>query len=523
MFQKLRELTKNLAIYGLGDIAVTGINFVLLPVYMVYLSPEDYGVLTLLGSVEVIAKIVFRWGLDGSFMRFYYDCEDRQARQRLASTIFFFLLAVSGILLVASLVAAPRIVALLEGSASNVRALRLVLVNTFAIGFTFLPFHLLRMEQRSTTFSALTLLRSVSTLLLRIVLVVGAGMGVMGVVVTDIAVTGAILVVLFRFFGQLIRPVFSAAVLRESLHFGLPRLPHAFAQQVMSVGDRFILTRFRPLTEIGIYSIGVSFGLTIKLFLSAFEYAWAPFYYATSREPDAPRIFAGITTYGFAVLCLLAAGLSAVGGDLLALMARPDYAAAEPIIAWTAIGVLLQGAYLLTSIGLNITKQTRYYPVATIAAASVNVGLNYVLIPRFGIIGAAWANGAAYGVQAAIAFTFSQHFYPVPYEWGRLARVAGAAGLAYGSGRLLPEMPPVAGLLARGSVVVAVFTALLGTSGFLRTDELQVVRRLLRRVPARGAGVPPAETVEMAGDIVSATLPAETVAERPGDGKLDRI
>ena len=209
MFQKLRELSKNLAIYGLGDVAVTAINFLLLPVYMVYLTPEDYGVLALLGSVEVIAKIVFRWGLDGSFMRFYYDCESREDRQALASTIFFFLLAVSGALLVAALLAAPWIVSLLHGSPSSTRALQLVLLNTFAIGFTFLPFHVLRMEQRSKTFSALTLARSVSTLMLRIGLVVGLGMGVMGVVLTDIAVTGAILLVLLRYFAPLIRPVFS--------------------------------------------------------------------------------------------------------------------------------------------------------------------------------------------------------------------------------------------------------------------------------------------------------------------------
>ena len=64
-------------------------------------------------------------------------------------------------------------------------------------------------------------------------------------------------------------------------------MPHGFALQVMAVGDRFVLTRFRPLEDIGVYSMGVSFGLIPKIALGAFEYAWAPFYYATAREPDA--------------------------------------------------------------------------------------------------------------------------------------------------------------------------------------------------------------------------------------------
>ena len=77
MFQKVRELSKNLAVYGVGDVAIQIVSFLLVPLYVRYLSPADYGILGLLGGVEAAAKLFFRWGLDGSFMRFWYDCEDR--------------------------------------------------------------------------------------------------------------------------------------------------------------------------------------------------------------------------------------------------------------------------------------------------------------------------------------------------------------------------------------------------------------------------------------------------------------
>ena len=260
-----------------------------------------------------------------------------------------------------------------------------------------------------------------------ITLVVGLHFGIWGVVVADVVVTAGVVLWMVPLFAPLIRPVFSPQVLRESLAFGLPRLPHALAQQVMAIGDRFILNGFGTLADIGVYSMSVSFGLIPKLFLSAFENAWAPFYYATAREADGPRTFAGVTTYVFAVLALLTAGLAAIADDLLALVVGPAYAAGGGVVAWTAIGVLLQGVYLLTSIGLNITKHTQYYPVSTIAGATCNVALNFVLIPRFGIIGAAWANAAAYGVQAVVAYSLSQRFYPIQYEVGRLTRVGAAA------------------------------------------------------------------------------------------------
>jgi O-antigen/teichoic acid export membrane protein len=515
LFQKIRELSKNLAIYGLGDVAIQLVNFLLLRIYVQYLTREDYGVLALLGSVEAIAKLFFRWGVDGSFMRFWYDCPDDRGRQRLSSTLFFFLLVTNGVLLVASVALAPT-AAVWLGATGYALALQLVLLNTFAIGFTFIPFHVLRMQQRAREFSVLAFARSASTLLLRLALVVGLGYGVIGVVVADLAVTVVLLAVMVRWFAPLIRPVFSTEVLRESLAFGLPRVPHGFAQQIIAVGDKFVLSLFVPLNQLGLYSMGVSVGLIQKVFLAAFEYAWAPFYYATVREPGAQRVFSSVTTYGVAILALMTAGLSAIAADLLEAVTHGQYTAASGVVAWTSIGVFFQGIYLMTSIGLNITRRTEYYPVATGIAAAVNIGLNFVLIPRYGIMGAAYANGIAYATQAAIAYAFSQKFYPVTYETGRLARVIVAAAVAYAAGRALPDMPAVAGVLVRGTTVVLVMGAGLWLGGFLHPEELRVLERIRAGRRVREAPVAPAaETTEFAGEIVATDLPYQDPGQSP--------
>lgn len=509
MFQKIRELTKHLAIYGSGDVAIQALNFLLLPLYVKFLSKADYGVLALLASVEATVKLFFRWGVDGAFMRFWYDCADEHERQRLASTLFLFLLGANGVLLVLSLVAAPFFSGRLLQSEGYTLALQLVLLNTFAIGFTFIPFHVLRIQGRAREFSGLTLARSASTLVLRLVLVVGAGLGVMGIVVADVIVTAVLLVVMLRWFIPLLRPTFVPEVLRKSLAFGLPRVPHGFALQLMAVGDRFVLTRYVPMQDIGVYSIGVSFGLIEKIVLGAFEYAWAPFYYATAREPDAGRVFSTVTTYGVALLALMTAGLCAIAGDLLNLATHGLFVAATGIMMWTAIGVFFYGIYLLTSIGLNITSKTAYYPVTTAIGAGLNIGLNFALIPRFGIIGAAWANGAAYAVQAGLAFAFSQRFYPIRYEYGRVSRAMAAALIAFVVAERLPVMPALVGIVIRGTTVAAVMTALLWITRFFNTDEIRALETLWMR---RGRGHPvtaPVETTELAGEIVSVEVPEE--------------
>src|SRR5688500_3159119 len=150
-------------------------------------------------------------------MRFYYLYEGEADRQKLASTIFLFLLLVNSVLLVAAVLAAPLASQHLFGwtddvpaadRAMHTRALQLVLLNTFAISFTFFPFHLLRMQKRAAEFSLLTLARSISTLLLRILFVIGLGFSYMGIVVADILVTALLLAILLRWFAPMIRPMF---------------------------------------------------------------------------------------------------------------------------------------------------------------------------------------------------------------------------------------------------------------------------------------------------------------------------
>jgi O-antigen/teichoic acid export membrane protein len=509
--QKIRDLSKSLAIYGLGDAGIQAVNFLLLPIYVQYLSKFDYGVLALLASVEAVTKLFFRWGVDGSFMRFWYDCEDGEARQRLSSTLFFFLLALNGALLVLATVASPFLSERLLGAPGYTLALQLVLLNTFAIGFTFIPFHVMRIEKRAREFTTLTLARSAGTLVLRIVLVVGFQLSIMGVIVADLIVTAIIIAVMLKSFAPLIRPVFSASVLRSALAFGLPRVPHGFALQVMAVGDRFVLGRYRPLEDVGLYSMGVSFGLIPKIALGAFEYAWAPFYYATAREPDAIRVFSAVTTYGVATLALMTAGLSAMARDLLDVVTRGQFVGAASVVAWTAVGVFFYGIYLLTSIGLNITRQTQYYPVSTAAGAAASLGLNFLLIPRYGIVGAAWANAAAYALQAAIAFALSQRLYPIRYEHGRLTRAIAAAAIGYVAAAQLPGMPAIAGVAVRGATVTAVMAGILWTTGFFRADELRDLNAWRRRLSGAAPVTPPPDTTEKAGEIVAAELPDEGV------------
>lgn len=516
---RLKSLSKNLAIYGLGDVATSLLSLLLLPVYTQFLTPEDYGVIAMLLTLEAIAKIAFRWGVDTAFMRMYYDCADQAARQRLASTIFFLLLPANGIVVAAGILSADWLSTHIFGASGRGLLIALVLANTFVAGFYFLPLQVMRISEQSTQYIRLVFARSAGTLLVRLVLVVGAGMGVLGVVVADVVVTAVFTPVLALWLRPLLRPTFSPQVARTALRFGLPRIPHSVANQVIGLADRYFLVAYASLSEVGLYSIGVTFGLAPKLFLTAFESAWTPFFLGVMREPDAKRIYATVSTYALAAPVLLVATLAAVAPDLMRLATPAEFLGASKVTPWIALGVMFQGVHLVGSLGLIITKRTTLYPIATGSAAVVSLLANVLLIPSHGAVGAAWANAIAYGALAAITVGFSWSVYPIPYEWSRLLRLAVAGIVAYlvASHGIPAAWPPLAALVARSFVTLATYLGVLSIARFFHAGELRMVRKMWDRFANRRAGrLADAGTVqvEMAGEIVSAGSEPSIEAER---------
>ncbi|MFO7300874.1 MAG: oligosaccharide flippase family protein [Acidobacteriota bacterium] len=482
MRERLKHLGTGVAIYGAGDAAIQLVNFGLLAVYVKggFLTSVDYGALAILIALEAFCRVISRLGLDGAFMRYYHDRGEQVPV--LASTIAWFLAATGFVFFGLLWLLAPWLSGLLFDDPQYVVPLRLMLVNTYGMSLTFIPFHVMRLRNQAATYSAFAFARSVGTLILRIVLVIGMGLGVTGMYAADLIVTLVLVPLLLPWFRPYLRKAFSPDELRVVLRFGLPRVPHGLAQQALEGGNKLLLSAYIPQAQLGVYQNAFTLGTAVKFFMSAFETAWAPFYYDAARRPDGRHTLSRMTTYAAAVLVLLVAGTSAVARDVVLVMLTPDYLPAVNVLPIVALALAFQGLYLLTSIGLNLTSRTEFYPVATIAAATTGLSAGFLLMPTLGVTGAALALLTAYVVQASVAYIFARRFYPIDYEWGRIFRIVAAGVVAAAAARWLPEMPPLAGLLVRGTTVVVVFTGLIWISGFLRATERAFLHERIARV-----------------------------------------
>lgn len=468
MFNNVRRISRQLFAYGTADVFVLAVSFLLLPIYTRVLSPREYGALALLLVFEAFLKIVNRWGLDAAFLRLYYEESNAEQRKALAGTIAGFIAIVNGALAAVLLILADPINRALFDSIEFIWPYRLLIVNGVLSTFLFLPFTLLRIQERARQFAALNFSLSFVTIVLRL--------GVFGILFADVVMTVVMLIALSGMLRSMISWQLSLPQLREAMRYGFPYVPHGVLTHVMGMGDRFILGMYMPLRDVGLYLIAGSVAALIKYFPVAFDVAWTPLAYDSMQRRDAPVLFARMATYAFAVLVALLVALSGLAPPLMDLVLPAEYHDVGPLVPILALAI--QTVRSVPGTSLNIAKKTSVYPTVTAAGAIISTSAYFALIPRFGMYGAAGALLISQILTTALMIYLAQRVYRIPYELGRLAKVVAVGCATYAAMMMLVSSSSWRAVVIRLGLQ-ALFPAGLLLLRFLRPHELTDIRKLL--------------------------------------------
>lgn len=479
MLDSVRRLFGHMLVYGSGEIVLFGVNFLLFPVYTRVLEPAGYGALGLLLALRAFLRPLNQLGLDESFLRFHYDCETDAQRQALIGTTLLIVGAASGLMLLLLLLVAPLVGPLLDVPGQTA-ALRLLAVNGFLAAFLCVPHGLLRARNEAARFARWTVGGGLGIVALRLLFVVALGWGVLGIMLADVLVSAVLLAGLLPVAGHPATWRCSWPLARDLLRYGRPRVPHTLLRQTLGQADRFLLRLYLPVTEVGVYGAGATVANTLSMYREAFRRAWMPLAFERMSDADAPRLFARLATVAFGVLVFATLGLTLFAGPLVLWLTPPEYHAAAGIAPLLAAGVAIHALAVFLTTSLNVTKQTGALPLATAAGAFVTVAASLALIPVFGMPGAALATVAGSGtLVAALAFA-AQRCYPIPYELGRLARIAATGALLYAAAGLGPQDASLVDVLLRAALLAG-FPVVLLAVGVLDRGTIGQARRLLAR------------------------------------------
>lgn len=471
----LRRLATTGAAYTAASVLSKLIAVALLPLYTRYLTPADYGAAEVMFIAVVSASIVVRLGLIEAVLRFYYKSGEDPAAVVATSFAALFWLSTAAALAALPFAAAISAALLPKHPAPDLARIAIggLWVQTM---FEYL-LTLFRLEERARAFFATTLANVLATIALTVVLVVAEGEGARGLLLGSYVAGAAFVLGLVAAQWRRLSLRADRALLRRLLRFGLPTMPAELSLYLLNFVDRIVIGRVAGLAAVGLYSLAAKFAQAVNVLVRGFQLAWPPLAYSIRDDGEARRAYAAIVTWFVAGCAFVVTGMWLLSRWIVRVLAAPQFFDSHKAIGLIATGVTLYALYMVLLVILGRTGRTERNLPATGAALASNVALNLLLVPPLGIVGAGIALAISYLVVAALMYAFTQRLFPVPYEWGRLARVVLASAALAGFGEWLLPTAGFAGLVARAALWLAYPLALLA-SGFFSEEERGWLARL---------------------------------------------
>ncbi|MBI3112319.1 MAG: flippase [Ignavibacteriales bacterium] len=446
MLDKILRLGKEAAIYGLSSILGRFLNFLLVPFYTNYLLPSEYGVVATLYAYIAFMVIVYGYGMEAAYMRFVSPSEPGDTKRNF-STPFLSLLVTSALFSLVIHLSADSVAGWIEIGEEHADLVRYAGWILFFDTLVAIPYASLRMEHKALKFAGLRVLNIVSNIALNILFIVGMDMKADGVFLANLLAMMISFILLFRTVMARLTISFSRGLYRDLLKFGLPYVPAGIAGAAMQVIDRPILKMLTNDATVGVYQANYRLGVLMMLVVGMFDYAWRPFFLQHAKDEDAKELFAKVFTYFVALMLFILVSVSLFVEDLVRIQVfgkyfiHPDYWGGLTIVPIILLSYVFTGAYVNFVVGIYLEKKTKVLPYVTGAGAIVNVLVNFWSIPRYGMMGAAFATLASYVVMAAGMYIASQQVYPMRYEWSRILRLAAVAAVVFAGASMVPVEP----------------------------------------------------------------------------------
>lgn len=469
------------SLYLVSNLLVRGLSILLTPLYTRVMSQEDFAIVSVANAVTTVLGIVLGLAIYSAVPRLYFDHAEGPARRRFLGTLTIFSL-VFPLLLAAGLEVLGS-AGLLDvfGTVRYAPHLRLVVWSAALGGIVNLPSTVYMTREEPRVVGALNLATALVQIGLTILMVAALRMGAVGVLGAGLASNAVMAVVSFLLLARLSDLVVVTKDLRAAIVYSVPIVPHLIANWALAVSDRLVLERYVPATEVSRYALAYLFATGIGVIGSAVTTPLNPVANRDLGDPETAKRIPPLGTYVLLVTVASALFTATCGRELVALFAPKAYAEAARFVPWVVFGSAIQGFYFVWSTGTWYSKRTALVPVVTLTSVIVNVGLNLVLVPRYGAIAAAITTAIGYAVSALLHGALAQRNHAIPWEYRRWGAMLVAALAAFFAVRNLDAGPALVAIPVKTLLSGLVFGGAFAVLGGVTAEERRRLAGLVAR------------------------------------------
>ncbi|MBN2072474.1 MAG: oligosaccharide flippase family protein [Actinobacteria bacterium] len=485
LFEKFRLTGKHGIVYGIGSIIEKAITFILLPLYTTRFTASDYGILGLVTVTGSILAAIFTIGMNYGLLRSYYDYRDEKDRKAVISTAFYIVLLSTFIMLVLGLAFSRNFSELIFKSGDyRLHFIIIVITSAFSI-LNVVPFTVFRVRMKSLQFiilQAVFLLIGIGTI---IYLVNYRKWGVLGALTGNLIMAAVSCFTLYICIRKDIVARFIKPEFKKMLLLGSPLIPGTISVFVFTAIDRYFLNYYTNTHEVGLYNLAYNFGNIVTVLLATpISLVWPAMYLSVKDHDNAEDFYSRALTYALSISFFLFLIFSLLSKEALKIFSNEEFWDAYAVIPIIVLTYSIWSVRKIINVAVTIKRKTQGMAVIEIIGAVVNIGLNFLLIPRYGIWGAAYATLTTYIVVTLLLFLYNQKLMKLYYEWGRILKLVAVTGIIFAAGYLIVIDDMVLSIVFK-VIIILLYPLLLFVVRFYTGGEIEKAGVFMKSLPDR--------------------------------------
>lgn len=412
----MASLFRQTAVYGFATVFPRALSFLLLPLYTsVFVDSSGYGEYVLIYSWIAIFNILFSYGMETAFFRFFHK---KTNAENTIFTALFSLLGSSIALGLLGYVLSPQ---LADFTGIRTGFLRYVVAILVLDALVVIPFALLRAKEKAMKYATI---KSLSVAVnfgfnLFFLLILGAeqnGQAITYIFLANIIASAFTLLIFTKtYFGQ--KGKFEFEILQNMLKYALPVMFAGIAFTINEVLDKILINQMLSSKDAGIYAACYKLTVFMTLFATAFRMGVEPFFFKQAKEENRNQTYALITRFfvAFGVILFLTV---VVFIDPLArlFIAKEQYLEGLSIVPIVLYAALFLGIYHSLSVWYKIIDKPIIGTYISWGGAFITLFINILFIPRWGYYAGAIATFSAYFFMAVFSYLLSKKLNPIPYD-----------------------------------------------------------------------------------------------------------
>ena len=400
---KLKLFTENFLVYGVGGIISKIIPLIMVPI-VTRLMPDSsyYGISDLSNTLVSLASSLAVMGMYDAMYRLFFETDDDGYKKNVCSTALIFTLMTSFIVFIVMILIRQPLSRWFFGDKKYSYLIYVSAIATLVGATNSIISAPTRMQNQRKIFLVTNTISPILSYSISVALLLH------GYYVIALPIAGVISSLTMEITFQILNKKwfslkrFNKKILKDLLVIALPLLPNFLIYWVFNSSDRIMITNLLNVGESGIYSVGSKLGQASQLIYTAFAGGWQYFAFSTMREKDQVKSNSLIFEYLGVISFAAASLICALSYPIYKLLLEAEYLRSFIVAPYLFLAPLLQMLYQVACNQFLVVKKTWPNMFILSLGAVANIIMNYLLIPRIGIEGAALATLLGYIISDVI-------------------------------------------------------------------------------------------------------------------------